>query len=557
MLHGHHPLLLLLNGAIHTMDPDLPRADSLAVDLTSGRILAVGDTPEIRALSGPLTDTIDLGGRTVLPGFIDAHTHLLGYAQSRLDVNLRAARSEEEAVARVRERAAMTPPGEWIYGRSWDKNGWLGGRFPTKASLDAVVPDHPVALASHDHHSLWVNSEALRRAGIDAAMPDPLPGRIGRDADGAPDGMLYEDATSLVYRVAPPAADEPLLAELRRVLAELRARGVTGVHNIEDDRALRLVQRLRASGELGPRVLYYLRRHHLPQALQLGIQADFGDDWLRFAGIKVFMDGALGSQTAAMLDPYEGQPANRGLLTTTDAEAEQLARDAAAGGIGIAIHAIGDRAVHAALDGIEAAQRTAAARAEGRVDESGAHLGTRPAARPPTRRFRLEHVQLAAPEDIARMARLGVVGSVQPFHAVVDRDAAERYWGSRHRRAYAYQTMREAGIPLALGSDVPVDTADPLRILHAAVTRQNDAEPDRPAWLAEQALTLRQALWAYTVGAAYAGGQEAHQGSLTPGRLADFVVLAQDPFMLPAERLAGAEVAATFIGGQMVHGKLE
>jgi predicted amidohydrolase YtcJ len=541
---AHRPILLLVNGVIHTMDEQTPRASALAIDLTSGRILAAGDDAEIRALASPLTETIDLRGRAILPGFIDAHAHLVHYAQSRLDVDLRSARSEDEAVARVAERAAHTPRGAWIFGRSWDKNHWPEQRFPSKAALDAAIPMHPVALSSHDYHSLWVNSEALRRAGIDATTPDPGRGRIGRDAAGEPDGMLYEDATDLVYRVADPASDERLLAELRLILAELRARGVTGVHDIEDDRSLRLLQRLRAGGELSPRVLYYIQRGALPHALELGIEGDFGDDTLRFAGVKLFMDGALGSQTAAMLDPYEGQPENRGLLTTTEAEVERLAREATTGGIGVAIHAIGDRAVHAALDGIETAQRAEAAHAE----ENGV-----PAR---VRRIRLEHVQLARIDDIARMARLGVVASVQPFHAVVDRDAAERYWGGRHKRAYAYQALRQAGATLALGSDVPVDTADPWRILHAAINRGNDAEPGRPAWLPDQALSVAQALWGYTVGAAYAGGQEERQGSLTPGKLADLIVVSDDPFTAPPERIAQTQVLATLVGGRLVHGAL-
>jgi predicted amidohydrolase YtcJ len=536
---------LLVNGVIHTMDEQTPRASALAIDLTSGRILSAGDDAAIRALASSLTETIDLRGRTVLPGFIDAHAHLVHYAQSRLDVDLRSARSEDEAVARVAERAAQAPVGTWIFGRSWDKNHWPGQRFPNKAALDAAIPTHPVALSSHDYHSLWVNSEALRRAQIDATTPDEGRGRIGRDAAGEPDGMLYEDATELVYRVADPASDEQLLAELRLILAELRARGVTGVHDIEDDRSLRLLQRLRSSGELSPRVLYYIQRRALPHALELGIEGDFGDDTLRFAGVKLFMDGALGSQTAAMLDPYEGQPENRGLLTTTEAEVEKLAHDATTGGIGVAIHAIGDRAVHAALDGIETAQQAEAAQAE----ESGIPRRLR--------RIRLEHVQLARTDDIARIARLGVVASVQPFHAMADRDAAERYWGSRYKRAYAYQALRQAGATLALGSDVPVDTADPWRILHAAINRGNDADPERPAWLPDQALSVAQAVWGYTVGAAYAGGQEERQGSLVPGKLADLIVVSDDPFTAPPERIAQTQVLATLVGGQLVHGALE
>ncbi|HKB46301.1 MAG TPA: amidohydrolase family protein, partial [Ktedonobacterales bacterium] len=272
------------------------------------------------------------------------------------------------------------------------------------------------------------------------------------------------------------------------------------------------------------------------------LQADFGDDFLRFAGIKLFMDGALGPQTAAMLDPYEGQPGNRGLLTLDDAETQRIVTEAAQGGVGVAIHAIGDRAVKSALDGIEASLR---ASARGDVTPLAA------------RRLRLEHVQLAREEDVARMARLGIVASVQPYHAVADRDAAERHWGARHRHSYAYQTLREAGVRLALGSDIPVDTCDPLRILHAAVLRKDDAAPDRPAWLPQQALTLAQALWGYTVGAAYAGGQESRQGSLTPGKLADLVILEEDPFAVPPERIMGAQIAATLVGGEVVYGALE
>jgi len=544
MVLSRRPVLLLLNGDIHTMDAANPHATALAIDRSSGRILAVGDDAEIRSLVGPLTDTIDLGGRTVLPGFIDAHTHLAGYAETRLNVDLRHIPSEDAAVAKVRERAATLPPGTWIYGQSWDVNEWPGQRFPTKASLDAAVPEHPVMLSSHDFHSIWVNSAALRLANITAQTPDPAGGRIERDGDGEPTGMLFEGpAEALVERVAAPVDDDVLLGELRRVLGELRARGITGVHNIEDARSLRLMQRLHAEGALQPRILLYIRRDALQEALTLGVEAGFGDDYLRLAGIKMFMDGALGSHTAAMLDPYEGDGENRGLLVTSEPEVIEEVRKAAGGNLGVAIHAIGDRAVRAALNGIEATLR------------QGAQTGQ--AGGSPVQRFRLEHVQLAAPEDLQRMARLGVVGSVQPFHAVVDRFSAERFWGARHKRAYAYQTMRQLGIPLALGSDVPVDTADPLRILHAAIVRRDDRSPELAPWLPDQALTLQEALFAYTLGAAYAGGQEGRQGSLAPGKLADLVVLAENPFTLPAEQLAGAEVAATLVGGEMVHGALE
>ena len=544
MLVEHRPILLLRNGSFYTMSPSQPVASAVAVDRTSGRILAVGDDAEIRMLSGPLTDSLNLGGRTVLPGFIDSHIHLMLYAQSRLDIDLTGVASMEAAVELVRQRAEHTPTGHWILGQGWDKNLWPAHHFPTRASLDSVTPKHPVALWDHAHHAMWVNSEALRRAEIDSQTPEPAKGTIGREANEAPSGMLFEfGATDLVNAVIPSTDRVLLEGELARVLDELLSRGITGVHNIEDQESFRLLQSLHTSGRLAMRVLLYLHNRSLPEAIKLGLLADFGDDYLRFAGIKLFMDGALGPQTAAMLEPYTHQPSNRGLLTIDEQEVASIVGAATKGGLGIAIHAIGDRAVRTALDGIEATLGENA----GRQQKPGAAI----------RRIRLEHVQLAAPADIERMARLGIVASVQPFHAVVDRDTAERHWGRRHRRSYAYKTLLQAGIPLALGSDLPVDTADPLRILHAAVTRRNDKEPNRTAWLPDQALTVSQALWAYTMGAAYAGGQELHQGSLEPGKLADMVVLGEDPFTIPADRLAGAQVVATLVGGRLAYGTLE
>lgn len=541
---GRRPLLLLLNGNIHTMDTDHPHATALALDRSSGRIIGVGDDSEIKSFAGPLTDTLDLRGATVIPGMIDAHTHLLTYAQSRLDVDLRDTSSEDEAVELVRQRAQHTPPGMWIRGQSWDKNLWPNSTFPSKQSLDAAVPNHPVALWDHAHHAMWVNSEALRLAGIDSTTLDPASGTIGRDGAGEPNGMLFEfGATDLIDHVVQPPDDEALAAELRRVLAESRARGITGVHNIEGDTSLRLFQQLHRDNALDMRVLLYIPRQALHNAINLGLEAGFGDDYLRFAGIKLFMDGALGPQTAAMLDPYEGRSGYTGILTLSDEDTAHIVNEAAGGGVGVAIHAIGDRAVHVALNGIEAALRQRS------LNEQRQPLIAR--------RFRLEHVQLAAQSDIERMARLGVVASVQPFHAVADRDAAERYWGARHLRSYAYQTLRSSGVRLALGSDVPVDTCDPLRVLHAAVVRRDDRTPDRTPWVPDQALTIAQALWAYTMGAAYAGGQESNQGSLTPGKLADLVVLREDPFSVPSDRLMGAEIAATLVGGEIVHGSLE
>jgi predicted amidohydrolase YtcJ len=453
-------------------------------------------------------------------------------------VNLLGARSEQEAAERVRERAALTAPGAWITGGQWDKNLWPGGSFPTRATLDAVAPEHPVALWSKDGHVLWVNSRALALAGVTRETPDPEDALIVRDAAGEPTGVLKEySATGLVEDVMPVETD--VTPALQETITLLQRRGITSVHDIEDHLAVQYFQRLHARQALGVRVLFFFPRQSVQALGRLGLRAGFGDDWLRLGGIKIFADGTLGSQTAAMLDPFEGVSENRGILAVPPEEMNAVISASAGGRLHVAIHAIGDRACRVALDGIEQAKK----QVKGTPDEGAV-------------RYRLEHVQLIAPEDIQRMARLGVIASVQPFHAVSDRDIAERYWGARHRRSYAYRTLQQGGVHLALGSDAPVETADPLRIVHAAVARRDDQTPERAPWLLEQSLSVAQALWSYTLGAAYAGGEEQRKGSLEAGKLADLVILGVDPFAVPADELAQTPVEATVIGGKVVCGSL-
>jgi predicted amidohydrolase YtcJ len=484
---------------------------------------------------------VDLRGKTMVPGFIDAHIHLLSTAYQAHYINAVDCASEEEVAELVRQRVATTPEGRWIQGGRWFKDGWPGQRFPTKASLDAVAPRHPVALWSKDGHVLWVNSLALQRAGIDAQTPELANGVIVRDETGEPSGVLQEEeATHLVYRVIDNA--DPVLARhlLEQAIQDLLKAGITTIHDIEGSDALRLFQELRAEGKLGVRVQMILPRHVLPELRELGLRAGFGDDLLRLAGIKIFADGTLGSQTAAMLEDFEGSPGQRGILSLPEATMIETVRLAAEHGLHIAIHAIGDRAVRAALNSIEQAQQHVE-----RMGQQQARL-----------RYRIEHAQLVAPEDLTRMQRLGVVASVQPFHAVADRDLAQRYWGRRYKRAYAYRTMQQMGIPLALGSDSPVETFDPLRILYAAILRNDPATPERSAWLPEQALPMVQALWGYTLGAAYAAGEEHDKGSLTAGKLGDAVVLREDLLTIAPAHMSSNGVQATIVGGQVVYGSL-
>ena len=533
--------VIYLNGNIYTMDAAQPRAQAIAIDNKTGRILAVGTNDEVRRVGGQHTELVDLHGRTMLPGFIDAHIHLLDTAYRAHHIDAGNCSSEDAVVEMVRERAAHTPQGNWILGGHWDKNLWPGGNFPTRTSLDAATLHHPVALWSKDGHMLWVNSLALQRAHITAATPEPATGAILRDGTGEPTGILQEeDATALIYKVIGPHDAELNRVLMRRALKELQKSGITTIHDIEGDTSLNLFKELRDSGKLGVRVQMILPRQALPQLRTEGINSD-ENDLLRVGGIKIFADGTLGSQTAAMLESFEGTN-NYGILTVPEQEMKDIVSDATEMGLIIAIHAIGDRAAQVALNSIERAQQMIAE--QGTPSDPASSL-----------RYRLEHVQLITPEDLERMRRLGVIASIQPFHAVADRDVAERYWGKRHRRAYAYRSMHDLGIPLALGSDAPVEIFDPLRILYAATLRR-DATIQRPAWLPDQALPITDALWGYTLGAAYAGAEEQRKGSLSVGKLGDAVVLREDILNVPQEKMSENGVQATIIGGNVVYGYL-
>ncbi|WP_376794851.1 amidohydrolase [Thermogemmatispora sp.] len=530
-----------LNGNLYTMDETRPRAQALAVERESGRIVAVGDDAEVRRAAGGQAELIDLRGKTVLPGFIDAHIHLLATAYRSHDIDAAACNSADEVAQLVRERATRTPVGQWVVGGQWDRNRWSTRAFPSREVLDAAAPEHPVALWSKDGHLLWVNSLALARAGITAETPDPPGGAILRDGSGQPTGILQEGAAmELVARLI--SSPSPSLARqlLEETCASLLRSGITAIHDIEDRATYDLLASLRAAGRLPLRVRMILQRHPLPELRAGVLKADEEDAFLRIGGIKIFADGTLGSQTAAMLESYEGSASNYGILATPEEQMRALVREASELNLIIAIHAIGDRAARVALDAIELARRQLTEqerRARGRL------------------RYRLEHLQLVQPADLERMRHLGVIASIQPYHAVADRDIAERYWGPRHKQAYAYRSMSERGIPLALGSDAPVELFEPLRIVYAAVKR-TDPESGRPSWLAEQALPLSTALYAYTLGAAYAGAEEADRGSLSVGKFGDAVVLPEDPFQIPPERLVSNGVQATIVGGQPVFGDL-
>ncbi len=544
------PATLLLNNArIYTQDDRQPRARALA--LAGRRILAVGD--DLAHLVGPATRRVDLGGRTVLPGFNDAHIHFVGWALRRHWIELADTTSARQAVARVAARAAQTPPGQWIRGGGWDANVWPEGT-PTRALLDAVAPQHPVLLDSRDWHSVWVNSLALTRAGITAATPDPDDGVIERDpVSGEPTGVLRENAIKLLHAVIEQPDLDESCAALRAAFPQAWAAGITSIQEANDTPealALRSFQTLLRQGALGLRVNQNLPRQHLAAAIELGIQSGFGSEWLRIGSVKFFADGALGSRTAWMLEPYRGETDWRGVCTIDPEEFTEEALRASAAGLSVMVHAIGDRANRAVLDTFGIVRRA----------EPEWQTGQAAPNRPwPPLRHRVEHVQVIHPDDLPRLARAGLIASMQPIHATSDILNAERHWGpTRTRWAYAWRSVAQTGAVLAFGSDAPVESFDVLAGIHAAVTRRRaDGTPGAEGWVPAERITVADAVQAYTRGAAYASGEEQIKGSITPGKLADLVVLSHDIYQIDAEEILAAHIEATLLDGQLVHGSLD
>ncbi|MBI3287114.1 MAG: amidohydrolase, partial [Chloroflexi bacterium] len=482
-------------------------------------------------------EIIDLGGRAVIPGMIDSHIHFLDYALSLGQVDLSGAMTLEAALERVAAQAVQLSPGEWIRGGGWDQNLW--GGWPHRRELDRVAPDNPVALDRKDGHVLWANSAALRLAGIDGATPDPPGGEILRDHESQPSGILKERARELLYPHLPLLDAPSRQAALRRAIPLAHRLGLTGIHTLagvdsEDDPApLFDYGALLEEDALDLRVWVVLPARAWPEITALGLRSGLGDPRLRFGGIKIFADGTLGSQTADMLEPFEEQPRNRGIQVTPQDQLESLVREASRAGVACAVHCIGDRAVRRALGAFEKARR---------LEPNSARI-----------RHRLEHAQIVHPQDMPRWASLGVIASMQPIHAVSDMSIADRYWGARSQHAYAWRSLLAAGARLAFGSDAPVENVNPLLGIHAAVTRQRvDGYPEG-GWHPQERLGVSEAVYGYTLGAAYASGEEGLKGSLAPGKLADLAVLSADIFRISAAEIATTRVVMTVFDGRSVY----
>jgi len=525
--------LVLYNGNIHTMDRQRPRASAVAI--AGERFAAAGSDAQMRALLARGGRAVDLRGATVVPGFIDAHIHFLSYGLSLQEIDLSSAATLASALERVQRRAAETPAGQWLTGRGWDQSVWEGGAFPTAEQLDAVAPQHPVFLARKCGHAAWVNSQALALMGISADTADPDGGEIVRDGGGRPSGILLERAMGPANCLLTEPSPQAAVAAVREAQKVVNRMGIVGVHTKEAAASLRAFQQLRADGALTLRAVAQIPVDELDSAIRLGLRTGLGDRFLRIGGVKVFSDGALGPRTAWMLAPYEGEPNNLGIAVTGAEEMADIVARATQAGLAVVTHAIGDRANRMVLDAL----------AESRRAKKGLHL-----------RHRIEHAQLLHPDDIDRFAQLDIIASVQPIHATQDMRIADKYWGTRSRYAYAFRSLWDSGAKLAFGSDAPVETPDVIQGIHAAVTRMRaDGSPGGDGWYPEERLTVPEAVWAYTMGAAYAGGSEESQGSITQGKLADLVVLSQDIFKVHPMAILETDVEATLFGGAFVWGE--
>ena len=528
--------LLITNGRMLTLNPGQPTAESVAV--MNGRIVAVGANDELAGLRGQARRVLDLGGATLIPGLIDAHTHFVMGSEALGRVRLAGVTTMAEMQRLVAEKVGVAAPGAWVTGRGWDDTKRTDiVALPAAADLDAVAPDNPVYLARADGHVGWANSVALRLAGIDATTPDPYGGRIVRDERGEPTGILQETAKKLVERLLPAPDHASRAAALRRGLAEAACYGITGIHDNASADDIALYQEFRERGELTLRVSTLVRGWEVDQPfldpmIAIGARTGFGDDWLRLGALKLSLDGTLGSRTAAMLAPYADDPGNTGVFRISQEELDPIVERAHRHHIQVALHAIGDAACRMALDSIERA--TAAY-----------HW--------PDHRHRIEHEQVVAPEDMPRFAALGVIASLQPCHAVTDLLWVESRVGrERMPGAYAWQSFVQLGTHICLGTDWPVETLDPRVGLYEAVTRKSLDGTPPGGRQPEESLTIEQALRGYTLGAAFAEHGERKKGSIEAGKHADFAILAQDPTAIDPADLLKLEVLGTIVEGRSV-----
>lgn len=528
--------LIVTNARIYTVDENRPVVEAMAI--RDGRVVATGPQLGVMTLRGPNSRVLDLQGRTVIPGMIDAHVHLLNLGNSLRNVDLVGTTSYDEVIARVAARARETPAGAWILGRGWDQNDWGDTRFPTHDALSRAVPNHPVVLTRIDGHATLVNEAALRAAGVTAQTQDPSGGRLERAADGSPTGVLVDAAMGLVNRRVPPASREDMRTAVQAAIAEMNRWGLTSVHDAGVGRGvIDVYEEVAREGKFNIRdyVMVANNDEAINHFIQRGPQSALYDGRLWIKAIKISADGALGSRGAALIEPYADDPKNTGLALVPPGRVRDVSVKALRAGFQVNVHAIGDRANRTVLDEFQQA------------------LAEVPVA---DHRFRIEHAQIIHPDDVPRFAQLGVIPSMQASHQTSDMYwAVNRLGPTRVLGAYAWRSLMNSGVIIANGSDLPVERTNPLISFMASVARQDSRGWPAGGWYPEQRMTRDEALKSMTIWAAYSGFMEKEVGSLAPGKLADFVVLDQDIMRVPPELILNTNVLSTWLGGRAVYQK--
>jgi predicted amidohydrolase YtcJ len=528
--------LIITNARIYTVDENRPVVEAMAI--REGRVVATGPQRGILTMRGPNTQVIDLHGRTVIPGMIDSHVHLLNLGNSLRNVDLVGTTSYDDVIARVAARAKDAPAGSWIVGRGWDQNDWGDTRFPTHDALSRAVPNHPVVLTRIDGHATLVNAAAMRAANVTAQTQDPSGGRFERNPDGTPTGVLVDAAMGIVNRQVPPLSKDQMKSAVQAAIAEMNRWGLTSVHDAGVGRTvIDVYEEVAREGRFNIRdyVMVANNDSTINHYLARGPQSGLYDGKLWIKAIKISADGALGSRGAALIEPYADDPKNNGLALVPAGRVRDVSVKALRAGFQVNVHAIGDRANRTVLNEFEEALTQVPV-----VDH----------------RFRIEHAQIIHPDDVPRFAQLGVIPSMQASHQTSDMYwAVNRLGPTRVLGAYAWRSLLNSGVIIANGSDLPVERTNPLISFMASVSRQDARGWPAGGWYPEQRMTREEALKSMTIWAAYAGFMEKDVGSLAPGKLADFVVLDQDIMRVPPELILSTNVLSTYLGGRAVYQK--
>lgn len=526
---------LLINGNIYTCDSKNSIVDAIAIQ--GSMIVGVGKSDKLSEVFSA-RQVIGLNGKTVLPGLVDGHAHILGEGGKLENVDLNGTTSTEQIAMMVAERINSTKRGDWILGRGWDQNSWQVKQFPTKKMLDKVSGDNPVFLRRVDGHAAWANTKALQLAGIDASTKDTVGGKIIRDKSGVPTGVLVDNAIEFVNKIIPQLSDEDIERRLLLAMNECASLGLTEVHDMGvDEKTIQIYKKLIDEGRCPIRIYAAIDypSDTWKQYLQSGPIIDYKDGMLSVRTVKLYMDGALGSRGAAFFEEYTDDPGNRGLTMMSEKKMESVCRDALEKGFQVCTHAIGDRANSITLDVYE---KTVAKKSELREQS----------------RWRIEHVQVLSQNDIPRFKQLSVIPSMQPTHATSDMDWAEQRIGpDRIRGAYAWKSILNTGAEIISGSDFPVESVNPFYGLYSAVTRQDQNGVPQGGWYPEQKMSRTEALKSFTRSAAYGAFQESSKGVIEAGKWADLTIIDRDIMQCNENEIYSTKVEMTFVGGRIVY----